>query len=93
MLINPHAVEVLTNHVHALATPREEHKRKREGRQRKRDEATKKSMSDVNQQERLTAEEIRREDTRNQIAKARREDCFSLSKTSKISFRDSTKTI
>ena len=60
MLINPHAVEVLTNHVHALATPREEHKRKREGRQRKRDEATKKSMSDVNQQERLTAEEIRR---------------------------------
>jgi hypothetical protein len=52
----------------------EEHKRKREERQRKRDEATKKSMSDANDQERLTAEEIRREDTKNQIVKARRED-------------------
>jgi hypothetical protein len=54
----------------------EEHKRKREERRRKRDEATKKNMSDVNEQERLTTEEIRREDTRNQIVKARRENCL-----------------
>jgi hypothetical protein len=45
----------------------EEHKRKREERQRKRDEATKKSMSGANDQERLTAEEIRREDTKTKL--------------------------
>jgi hypothetical protein len=52
----------------------EEHKRKREERRRKRDEVTKKSMSEVNEQERLTAEEIRREETKNQIVKARLDD-------------------
>jgi hypothetical protein len=48
----------------------EEHKRKREERRRKRGEATKKSMSDGKEQE------IRREDTKSQIAKARRDDCL-----------------
>jgi hypothetical protein len=45
---------------------KEEHMQKREERRRKRDEVTKKSMSEVNEQERLT-EEIRREETRNQM--------------------------
>jgi hypothetical protein len=52
----------------------EQHRRKREERRLKRDEVTKKNFSEVEEQGRLTAEEIRREDTRNQIVKARLDD-------------------